>query len=179
MGASSEKLKETLLSLAGGYYEFAQKSWSVNKAWYWEYYQAIERDIADAKLRRKIYQQIYHLERFGYFSEKGFTAKALDKIKKWHNDDKSEKALPKWDKKWRIVIFDIPEPKKLAREHLRFFLKELGFKMLQNSNWICPYGDFDEIQNFIKEEKIEKHVVLIVTDRISNELLYKKKFDLL
>lgn len=168
-----------MVSLAQGYYEFSQKSKSVNKFWYWEYYQSIERDIADVKLRRKIYQQIYHLERFGYFGKKGFTAKALDKLKKWHQKDNGDKTSPKWDKKWRIVIFDIPERSRLSRERLRFFLKDLGFKMLQNSNWICPYGDFDEIQNYIKEEKIEKYVILIVSDKISNELLYKKKFDLL
>ena len=179
MNNKTENLKDTLISLAEGYYEFSQKSRSIKKLWYWEYYQSIERDIKDAKLRRKIYQQIYHLERFGYFNEKGFTAKALDKLKKWHKKDDSDKALPKWDKKWRIVIFDIPEIRKTAREYLRFFLKEAGFKMLQNSNWICPYGDFDEIQNFIKEQNIEKYVILIVSDKISNELLYKKKFDLL
>jgi len=179
MGGSSEKLKETLLAMAGSYYEFVQKSRSVSKSWCWEYYQAVERDIKDAKLRRRIYQQIYHLERFGYFSENGFTAKALDKLKKWHKKDSGGKILPKWDKKWRIVIFDIPEKNRLSRERLRFYLKDIGFKMLQNSNWICPYGDFDEIQNFLKEEKIEKYVILIVSDKISNELLYKKKFDLL
>lgn len=175
----NEKLKDTLISLASGYYEFYQKSKSLNKFWYWEYYQSIERDIADAKLRRKIYQQIYHLERFGYFNEKGFTAKALEKLKKWHNKDRGVKSVPKWDKKWRIVIFDIPESRKLSRDHLRFFLKELGFKMLQNSNWICPYGDFEEIQNFVKEQNVEKYVILIVSDKISNELLFKKEFDLL
>jgi len=179
MKNQNKKIKDTLISLAENYYEFAKRSKSVKQFWYWEYYQSIEKDIQDAKLKRKIYQQIYHLERFGYFNEQGFTTKALAKIKKWHNKDKEFKALPKWDKRWRIVIFDIPEIRKTARDQLRFFLKELGFKMLQNSNWICPYGDFDEIQNFIKEEKIEKYVILIVSDKISNELLFKKKFDLL
>jgi len=172
-------VRNFLITLADKYLELTKIGMSPKRLWYWEYYRSIEQDIQDAKLRRRIYQQIYHLERFGYFDEKGFTAKALDKIKKWHAKDGSKKILLKWDKKWRIVIFDIPEKKKTAREYLRLFLKNNGFKLLQNSNWICPYGDFDEIQNFLKEEKIEKYVVLLVSDKISNELLFKRKFNLL
>ena len=37
----------------------------------------------------------------------------------------------KWDGKWRIVVFDIPEKKKAAREALRKKLKDLGFVELQ------------------------------------------------
>src|SRR3989344_3419862 len=39
-------------------------------------------------------------------------------------------ALPRakrWDGKWRIVLFDIPEPKKKIRDSLRRKLKALGF----------------------------------------------------
>ena len=38
-----------------------------------------------------------------------------------------------WDKKWRIVIFDIPEKHKGAREALRIKLSELGFIQFQKS----------------------------------------------
>jgi len=179
MNIKNEKLQNVLMDLAANYYELAQGLKNPRRAWYWEYYEATQQSIEDARLRRRIYQQIYHLERFGYFDEKGFTTKALDKLKKWHNKDETKKDLPKWDKKWRIVIFDIPEKKRIARDHLRLYLKGLGFRMLQNSNWICPYGDFDEIQGFIKEERIEKYVILIVSNKISNELLYKTKFKLL
>ena len=54
-----------------------------------------------------------------------------------------------WDKKWRMVIFDIPEKKKVAREALRGKLKDLGFAKLQDSVWITPFPCENEI-NFIK-----------------------------
>ncbi len=54
-----------------------------------------------------------------------------------------------WDKKWRIVIFDIPEKKKVAREALRDKLKDLGFAKFQDSAWITPFPCENEI-NFIK-----------------------------
>ena len=49
------------------------------------------------------------------------------------------KKPDKWDGKWRIVIFDIPEKKKKAREVLRAKLKDLGFKELQKSVFVLPY----------------------------------------
>lgn len=54
-----------------------------------------------------------------------------------------------WDKKWRIVIFDIPEKKKVAREALRNKLKDLGFVKLQDSAWITPFPCENEL-NFVK-----------------------------
>lgn len=46
---------------------------------------------------------------------------------------------PKWDDRWRIVFFDIPEGKKSARNALSLKLKALGYQQLQKSIWIHPY----------------------------------------
>lgn len=168
---------EVLISLAGKMSELTQRSLSQKKFWYWEYYQAIERDIKDAKVRRKIYQQIYHMERFGYFEKNGFSDKALEKLRKLK--EKNEVVRVKWDKKWRIVIFDIPEKRRSARDLFRESLKQLGFKLLQGSIWVNPFGDLNEVHALIKEQNIERYVVFIAADKISNDLLYKQKFDLL
>jgi len=45
----------------------------------------------------------------------------------------------KWDGKWRLVMFDIPESKRTMREALRRKLKGLGFASFQKSAWIYPY----------------------------------------
>lgn len=55
-----------------------------------------------------------------------------------------------WDKKWRIVTYDIPTTKNNARDALRRKLNELGFKEWQKSIFIHPYPCRDEI-NFIIE----------------------------
>ena len=44
----------------------------------------------------------------------------------------------KWDRRWRIVIFDIPERRKSVRVSLRRFMQEYGFVRLQDSAWIYP-----------------------------------------
>ena len=61
--------------------------------------------------------------------------------------DSLEIQKPKrWDKKWRIVIFDIPHENRLVREALRGFLKRLGFCQVQKSVWAYPYDCRDEIK---------------------------------
>ena len=54
----------------------------------------------------------------------------------------------KWDKKWRVVVFDVEETNKQIRERFRSKLKELGFGMLQKSVFITPHdvlADFAEL----------------------------------
>lgn len=51
-----------------------------------------------------------------------------------------------WDGLWRMVIFDIPEEKRLARDALRRKLKQLGFYQLQKSAFIHPYDCQKEIK---------------------------------
>jgi len=170
-------LSEVLFDLADKMDEFVQRSMSMKKYWYWEYYKSIEQDIEDRELRRRIYQQIYHLERFKYFEKNGFSFKAIEKLRKLREQD--EVVEVRWDKKWRIVIFDIPENKRKVRDLFRNSLKQMGFKLLQGSIWVNPFVDLKEVQDIIKEYRIEKYVVFIAADKISNDLLFKQKFDLL
>ena len=65
-------------------------------------------------------------------------------------DEMEIKKPAKWDGEWRVVIFDIPERFKKAREALRNKLKDLGFVKLQESVFVFPYECEDEI-NFIVE----------------------------
>jgi DNA-binding transcriptional regulator PaaX len=55
-----------------------------------------------------------------------------------------------WDKKWRMVVFDIPEKLKASRNALREKLKELGFYELQKSVWVFPYECKNEIDFVIE-----------------------------
>ncbi len=86
-----------------------------------------------------------------------------------------------WDKKWRMVIFDIPEEKKKAREALRQKLKDLGMVKLQDSIWITPYPCEDEIA-FIKSifNLSDYWLDVIISDNIGvQEYRLRKMFNLL
>lgn len=83
-----------------------------------------------------------------------------------------------WDRKWRLVTFDIPDKKKNAREAMRQKLKELGFYRLQKSVFIYPYECTNEI-NFINEVfEIRPYVTLVEATKITNEAALKLKFKL-
>jgi hypothetical protein len=142
----------------------------------WEYYEIVKKETEDFEEKQKIYRQIYHIERMKYFDKKGFTAKGFLKYLKvkQNNDIK----YSKWDKKWRIIIFDIPEKRKKTRDAFRRIIKKMGFVFLQHSIWISPGGNTEDIRMVLKEYKISKYVVLIVTEEISNDLLYRKIFGL-
>ncbi|MDO8570386.1 MAG: hypothetical protein Q7R97_02275 [Candidatus Daviesbacteria bacterium] len=72
----------------------------------------------------------------------------------------------KWDGKWRIVIFDIPEEKRLIRNMFRRNLKKWEFKPLQKSVWISKKHVTEKLIDYIKYLKIEEWVLVIESDKI-------------
>lgn len=56
------------------------------------------------------------------------------------------KRPKKWDGKWRIIIFDIAQLKRMHRDALRGKLKELGFVTLQKSVLIYPFDCAAEVE---------------------------------
>lgn len=45
----------------------------------------------------------------------------------------------RWDGKWRLVMFDVPEKRKKVRDTLRMLLRNAGFIHFQDSAWVQPY----------------------------------------
>ena len=64
----------------------------------------------------------------------------------------------KWDKKWRVAIFDIQEANKSTRDGLRKKLKELGFGMIQRSVFISPHDIAQDLSEFIKNSGLDEVV---------------------
>jgi phenylacetic acid degradation operon negative regulatory protein len=44
----------------------------------------------------------------------------------------------RWDGKWRVILFDLPETERLARRKLREKLAASGFGCMQRSAWLSP-----------------------------------------
>mgnify|MGYP001606639190 CR=1 FL=1 len=83
-----------------------------------------------------------------------------------------------WDGKWRMVIFDIPEKKKRARDALREKLKELGFQELQHSVHIVPYNCKDEIDFLVEFFELHPCVYYVEVETLSNEARWIARFHL-
>lgn len=84
----------------------------------------------------------------------------------------------KWDKKWRVVIFDIPENKRRARDAIRFRLKRIGFYELQKSVFVFPFDCGDEIDFLIELYDLRKHVRFLIVESIDNNLHLQTIFNL-
>lgn len=72
----------------------------------------------------------------------------------------------KWDGKWRLVIFDIPESKRRLRNTLRQKLKEWGFKYWQKSLWASKKDVAKPLREFISELGLSDYVLVTVSNDI-------------
>jgi len=67
---------------------------------------------------------------------------------------KIENATKKWDGKWRLLIYDIPEEMRSKRNLLRVFISELGFGKIQESCWASAHDFNTPIYDFCREHKL-------------------------
>ena len=106
-------------------------------------------------------------------SEKG---KTLDL--RYQIDEMTVPEMKTWDRKWRIVIFDIPEKKKKSRDALSGTLKRMGFLQLQKSVFIHPFNCNKEIEFIIEFFGLRQYVRMIIAESLDNEIHLKKQFGL-
>jgi len=84
----------------------------------------------------------------------------------------------KWDGLWRVVMFDIPEDKKLARDVLRKKLKDLGFVQIQKSVFVFPYPCEKEINLIRQTYGISPYVTFMLVKEIDIQKKLLKLFSL-
>ncbi len=84
----------------------------------------------------------------------------------------------RWDGKWRLVAFDIPEDIREARDALRFVLKKAGFLLLQQSIWVHPC-DCEELRHLLAADaRLSGRVIYARVDEQSDEERLLKHFGL-
>lgn len=84
----------------------------------------------------------------------------------------------KWDGKWRVVVFDIPEKYKGLRDVFRMRLGQLGLHQLQESVYVSPYPCFDEVEFLRELYGVSFTVRYIVADRIEDDESLRQRFQL-
>lgn len=67
------------------------------------------------------------------------TPEGRKKAKRLNIDSLHIERTRTWDKRWRIIMFDVEEERKATREALRGKLKELGFYPMQKSVWLHAF----------------------------------------
>lgn len=144
------------------------------------YMKTLDVRARDRELRR-IMAYMKHRQLIADHYEHGLsvTKKGRARLKK-RNFDTLRIARPKqWDKKWRIVFFDIPEEQKAGRNALSFKLRTLGFLPLQKSVWIHPFPCREEITQVSETFGTSKYVTYLETSFIDNQTALRKRFSTL
>src|SRR4030042_4453565 len=121
--------------------------------------------------KKKFYDAFYKLKNQGLIEMQyrgkqlyiSLTEEGREKVGKYQIDDLQIKKPLRWDKKWRVLIFDIDEKNKMKREALRGKLKELGLFQLQKSVWICPYDFFKEMDTLRRFFGLKNNEMEIIT----------------
>ena len=104
--------------------------------------------------------------------------KGKNKILKYDLDKIEIKKPARWDKLWRLVIFDIPEEERAGRTALAAKLKELGFYPMQKSVFIHPYECKNEIDFIVEIFNLAPYVRFLRVKDIDVELDLKERFHL-
>ncbi len=92
-----------------------------------------------------------------------------------------EPVAGEWNNHWQIVVFSIPEEKRILRTELRKKLVWFGFGNLASGTWITPHNRRTEIGDVIENLGITEYVSMFEAQRIeamSNSDLVMKCWDL-
>src|SRR3989344_4975960 len=80
-------------------------------------------------------------------------------------------------RKWRFILFDIPEQRRKARNALARVLKRMGFYQFQKSVFMHPFecrAEIDFVSNFFG---VSACVSFIVAEKIDNESKFRAYFE--
>lgn len=84
----------------------------------------------------------------------------------------------RWDGRYRLVMFDIPERRRGVRAQLRDEMRDIGFLRVQDSAWIFPY-DCEEFIALLKADlRLGKDTLYAVVDEMENDAWIRRHFNL-
>lgn len=83
-----------------------------------------------------------------------------------------------WDKKWRVVAFDVPEKENLSRNSFRAAIKRLGFIQVQKSLWVNPYPCTEAVRFLADAHRVSDYVSLFEGSYIGKDGILRKHFNI-
>lgn len=133
---------------------------------------------ANTALRRLVTQGLITFEerggkRYARITEAGEQLLALESMK-----ESSSQKPKRWDGRWRVVLFDIPERRRGVRNQLRKFMQEFGFVRLQDSVWIYPYDCEDIIALAKANFRIGADALYMIAEQLERDTHLREHFNL-
>lgn len=127
------------------------------------------------KLRK---QKLIYIKKIGNDHVISLTEKGEEVFLRFNYEKLEIKQSRIWDRNFRMVIFDIPEIKRNARDSLREKMKELGLVKFNDSVWVYPYPCQKEIDFIANYCNIGKYVHFALVKDITNRERLEKYFNL-
>ncbi|KKW47967.1 MAG: Phenylacetic acid-responsive transcriptional repressor [Candidatus Kaiserbacteria bacterium GW2011_GWA2_58_9] len=82
-----------------------------------------------------------------------------------------------WDRKWRLILFDVSMEDHLKRNAFRHLIKRLGAIKLQQSVWIYPHDCSEEISFLVKVLGFdERQVRVVVAETIGDDRAFRRHY---
>lgn len=114
-------------------------------------YPSRQRYDADRALRKLIRRGFVREVRRGRTAGYALTDRGREYLAR-HELSRTKLCPPKrWDRKWRVIVFDIPEKRRYLRDMLRTQFTRLGLHSIQKSVWLFPYA-CDDLVRFLKAD---------------------------
>ena len=119
------------------------------------------------------------LQRSGFWRLSGdgkyrLTEKGVEKLERIQIRDFNRRR--KWDGWWRIVIFDIAEDKRAARDALRRKLKNFGFYSLQKSVFVSPFDCQKEVSALADFFEANDDIEYIIAKKLGGKEVEVRNF---
>jgi DNA-binding transcriptional regulator PaaX len=141
-----------------------------------------EWDKINQRSLREAVRKLYQSKIVGYKENKDGTITLVlnedgKKLALRYNLENIEIKKPaRWDRLWRVVIFDIPESNKRGRDALAAKLKNLGFIAIQKSVFVYPHDCKKEVDFIVEIFDLRPFVRFIVAEEIDIDLDLKSRF---
>jgi hypothetical protein len=132
----------------------------------------LRREWEQKRDRKNFSRLIYRLKKNGFIkidnlkNRKAVILTPKGEIKALKTKYKLLDKKQRKDRKWQMLIFDIPENKRFLRDLLREYLYFLGYRMLQRSIWVCPYDVFKETEYFLRKYSLDSFVRLFLIEEL-------------
>jgi CRISPR/Cas system-associated endoribonuclease Cas2 len=87
-------------------------------------------------------------------------------------------AQNRWDGKWHVLIFDIPEKHRYRRDRVRQTLLHLGFRRLQDSVWVHPYDCRFVVDLLRIKYRVLGEALYLVVESLDGDRWLRREFQL-
>ncbi len=126
------------------------------------------------KKRKQFTNLIYWLKKNNYIKVKNLqgkqailiTKKGINKAIAARFKLEKTKLQKRKDGKWIMIIFDIPQKHNKSRNLLRNILKNLGYKMFQQSVWITPYDVSEKTEELLQYYSLDNYIRTFLIEKI-------------